>query len=113
MNENLDENEREKLRKTLGIELKTDPDTKLNDTSGKELIDASFKELRDERIKNVTHIPKIPADQKWLYTILVDQGKTLNTIKNWVTYFGILSVISLSIGVIYFLIIIVGLLSPR
>jgi hypothetical protein len=71
---------------------------------------STYAYVGDGKNQKAIRIP-IPAGQEWLYATLERQGNILYTIKGWITFFGILSVISLSIGVIYLLIIIVGLLS--
>jgi hypothetical protein len=54
----------------------------------------------DEKVGNDITIEKeiqipIPEGQEWHYAMLERQGKDLNTIKKWVMFFGILTVLSI------------------
>jgi hypothetical protein len=56
----------------------------------------------DIEVEKDIHIP-VPDGQEWLYAVLEKQTELLRGIKKWVTYFGILSILSLIGGVIIWL----------
>jgi hypothetical protein len=45
----------------------------------------------------------VPSGQEWLYAMLEQQEKDLNSIKGWMTFFGILTILGVAGYVIIFI----------
>jgi len=41
---------------------------------------------------------RIPAEQKWMYHMLNEQQKTLDSIKSWITFMGIITLLGIIVG---------------
>jgi hypothetical protein len=46
------------------------------------------------------HIP-VPDEQKWLYAMLEEQQKSIRKILSWMTFFGIVTIVSMIAAVWY------------